>query len=153
MSLRYKKKKIVLHFDEKKTERYVASNVLVGSLSYEKLCNEVNQRTGIHRAMVDIVSKGLIDAMMSFLEEGFSVKLGEFGSFCPSINAKSQDKEEDVNVSTIIRKKILFSPGTRFKKMLDVAGVGLVSNEITTTGNGSGDSGGDQGGEAPDPTV
>lgn len=152
MSLRYKKKKIVLNFDENKTEKYVASNVLVGTLSYEKLCSEVNQRTGIHRAMVDIVSKGLMDAMISFLEEGFSVKLGEFGSFCPAINAKSQDKEEDVNVSTIIRKKIIFTPGTHFKQMLNATGVWLASDEATS--GGSGEPGGESGGgEAPDPTA
>lgn len=62
MSLRYKKKKIVLNFDkENKLEKYVAANVLVGSISYEKLCNEVNQRTGIHRSIVDVVVKGVED--------------------------------------------------------------------------------------------
>lgn len=48
MSLRYKKKKIVLNFDENKTEKYVASNVLVGTLSYEKLCSEVNTNVQVH---------------------------------------------------------------------------------------------------------
>lgn len=106
MSLRYKKKKIVLCFDkENKVEKYVAANVLAGSLNYKKLCNEVNQRTGIHRSMVDVVLKGLQDTMVSFLEEGFSVKLDEFGSFRPAINAESQDKEDDVNAHTIIRRK------------------------------------------------
>ena len=72
MSLRYKKKKIVLCFDkENKVEKYVAANVLAGSLNYKKLCDEVNQRTGIHRSMVDVVLKGLQDTMVSFLEEGF----------------------------------------------------------------------------------
>lgn len=57
-------------------EKYVAANVLVGSINYSKLCDEVNQRTGIHRAIVDVVLKGVQDTMISFLEEGFSVKLG-----------------------------------------------------------------------------
>lgn len=36
MSLRYKKKKIVLNFDkENKKEMYVAANVLVGSINSE----------------------------------------------------------------------------------------------------------------------
>ncbi|MEB3372824.1 hypothetical protein SFC43_02835 [Bacteroides sp. CR5/BHMF/2] len=51
---------------ENKVEKYVAANVLAGSLNYKKLCNEVNQRTGIHRSMVDVVLKGLQDTMVSF---------------------------------------------------------------------------------------
>ena len=99
-------------------EKYVAANVLVGSINYNKLCDEVNQRTGIHRAMVDVVLKGVQDTMVSFIEEGFSVKLGEFGSFRPSIQAKSQDKEEDVDSDTISRVKIVFTPGNKFQQML-----------------------------------
>lgn len=38
MAIRYRKKKIVLNFDkENKQEKYVAANVLIGSISYEKL--------------------------------------------------------------------------------------------------------------------
>lgn len=74
MSLRYKKKKIVLRFDkENPVEKYVAANVLVGSIGYAKLCSEVNQRTGIHRSIVDVVLAGAQDTMIAYLEEGFSV--------------------------------------------------------------------------------
>lgn len=156
MSLRYKKKKIVLCFDkENKVEKYVAANVLAGSLNYKKLCDEVNQRTGIHRSMVDVVLKGLQDTMVSFLKEGFSVKLDEFGSFRPAINAESQDKEDDVNAHTIIRRKIVFTPGNKFKAMLGGANIELFGdgNTITESGNNGGSTGGDSGGETPDPAA
>ncbi|MDC2176378.1 HU family DNA-binding protein [Bacteroides thetaiotaomicron] len=155
MSLRYKKKKIVLNFDkENKLEKYVAANVLVGSISYEKLCNEVNQRTGIHRSIVDVVVKGVEDTMVTFLEEGFSVKLGEFGSFRPTINAASKDKEDEVSASTIIRKRIAFTPGSKFKTMLGNASIELFSDIVSGTGeSGKEEPGGDSGDEAPDPTV
>lgn len=155
MSLRYKKKKIVLNFDKDKKEKYVAANVLVGSINYEKLCDEVNQKTGMHRAQVSVALGGLSDVMISFLEEGFSVKFGEFGSFRPAINAESQDKEEDVNAGTIIRKKIVFTPGPRLQQMLNNASVGQFSSESTKSSDGGNEEGGggDSGGEAPDPTA
>lgn len=156
MSLRYKKKKIVLCFDkENKVEKSVAANVLAGSLNYKKLCNEINQRTGIHRSMVDVVLKGLQDTMVSFLEEGFSVKLDEFGAFRPAINAESQDNVEDVNAHTIIRRKIVFTPGNKFKAMLGGASVELTEGGVINAGGGNsgGSSGGGDDGEAPDPTV
>lgn len=160
MGLKYKKKKITLCFDkENKVEKYVASNVLVGSINYSKLCDEVNQRTGIHRAMVDVVLKGVQDTMVSFIEEGFSVKLGEFGSFRPAINAESQDSVEAVSANTIIRRKIVFSPGSAFKEMLGSASIELFGDDTTTNGgNGNkpdagGDSSGGDSGEAPDPAA
>lgn len=159
MSIRYKKKKIVLNFDkENKVEKYVAANVIVGSINYEKLCNEVNQRTGMHRAIVDVVMKGAEDTMITFLEEGFSVKFGEFGSFRVAINAESQDKESDINAGTIIRRKIIFTPGSKFKAMLNGASIELISDNVS--GNGNKDESGDEnpddgsgGGEAPDPAA
>lgn len=159
MSIRYKKKKIVLNFDkENKVEKYVAANVIVGSINYEKLCNEVNQRTGMHRAIVDVVMKGAEDTMITFLEEGFSVKFGEFGSFRVAINAESQDKESDVNAGTIIRRKIIFTPDSKFKAMLNGASIELISDNVS--GNGNKDESGDEnpddgsgGGEAPDPAA
>lgn len=156
MAIRYKKKQITLCFDkENKVEKYVAANVLVGSINYSKLCDEVNQRTGIHRAMVDVVLKGVQDTMVSFIEEGFSVKLGEFGSFRPAINAESQDNMEDVNANTIIRKKIVFTPGSAFKEMLGSASIELFGDNVTGSNNGNGENpdGGGDSGETPDPAA
>lgn len=156
MAIRYKKKQITLCFDkENKVEKYVAANVLVGSINYSKLCDEVNQRTGIHRAMVDVVLKGVQDTMVSFIEEGFSVKLGEFGSFRPAINAESRDNIEDVNANTIIRKKIVFTPGSAFKEMLGSASIELFGGDVADMNSGNGgkpDTGGDSG-ETPDPAA
>ena len=97
--------------------------------------------------------------MITFLEEGFSVKFGEFGSFRPAINAESKDKEEDVNANTIIRRKIVFTPGVNFKAMLGNASLELFSDKEvgTTTGDkdetGGEKPGGGSGGEAPDPAA
>lgn len=110
--------------------------------------------------MVDVVLKGVQDTMVSFLEEGFSVKLGEFGSFRPAINAESQDKAEDVSVNTIIRRKIVFTPGGAFKEMLGSASIELFGDNVTNLNGdngrepseGGGSSGGDSG-EAPDPAA
>lgn len=40
---------------ENPVEKYRVTNVFVDSIGYAKLCNEVNQQTGIHRSIVDVV--------------------------------------------------------------------------------------------------
>lgn len=110
----------------------------------------------MHRGVVDVVLKGVQDTMISFLEEGFSVKLGEFGSFRPAIQAKSQDKEEDVDSDTISRVKIIFTPGNKFQQMLNGVSIESVSNASKGgEGDKEGANGSDDGpeGEAPDPAV
>lgn len=154
MAIRYKKKQITLCFDkENKVEKYVAANVLVGNISYKKLCDEVCQRTGMHRGIVDVILKGLQDSMIAYMEEGFSVKLGEFGAFHPSINAKGQDSMDDVTAHTIIRRKIVFTPGSRFKSMLMDAGIEFFDNGSGMEDTGNKGDGGSSDGEAPDPEL
>ena len=70
------------------------------------------------RGVVKMVTDGLIDAIMWNLENHLSVKLGDFGTFRPTLNCKSQDKEEDVNANALCRRKIIFTPGSYFKDML-----------------------------------
>lgn len=129
MSLKLRKRKFKLNYQEGKPEKYVASHVLIGTISTEKLCSEVSQRCGVHRGMVDLVIKALVDAASSYIEEGFSVKFGEFGSFRPSIQAKSQDKVTEVNAGTVVRKKILFVPGAKFLDMLDKASLEMIDSD------------------------
>lgn len=144
----------MLPFDkENPVEKYVASNVLLGSIAYDKLCNEVSQRVGVHRAMVDVVLKGVQDSMISFLEEGFSVKLGEFGSFRPSIEAKSQDREEDVNADTVSRAKIVFTPGVKFQQMLSGVSIMSFSDKVNEEKVDAGEPEDGSDGESPDPIV
>lgn len=163
MSIKYRKRKYTLSFDkENKVQKYVATNVLVGNVAYSKLCNEVNQRTGIHRSMVDIVLAGVQDTMVAFIEEGLSVRLGNFGSFRPSLKAESQDSPENVDASTVVRKKIVFTPGSAFKNMLDSASLELFDDDTAKAAGGTtkdpdtgGDTSGGGGGseETPDPSA
>ena len=70
------------------------------------------------RGVVKMVLDGLIDTLNMNINKGFSVQLGDFGCFRPGLNAKSQDKEEDVKSATVYRRKIIFTPGQQFKEML-----------------------------------
>ena len=118
MALNYEVKKRVFGFDETKTEKYVAQMKTLGVVGFKDLCDEVSKIGMAPRGVVKLVLDGLIDTLNMDINKGFSVQLGEFGCFRPGINAKSQDKLEDVKASTIYRRKIIFTPGFYFKDML-----------------------------------
>ena len=123
MALNYEVKKRVFGFDKTKTEKYVAQLKTLGMVEFEDLCDEVTKVGMAPRGVVKMVLDGLIDTLNMNINKGFSVQLGDFGCFRPGLNAKSQDKEEDVKSDTVYRRKIIFTPGQQFKEMLTRASV------------------------------
>ena len=96
MALNYEVKKKVFGFDQTKTEKYVAQLKTLGIIQFGDLCDEVTKIGMAPRGVVKMVLDGLIDTLNININKGFSVQLGDFGCFRPGINAKSQDREEDV---------------------------------------------------------
>lgn len=118
MGLQYVVAKRIFGFDKDKNVKYVAKSVGAGELDFDKLCAKVSRILGIHRKTVDLVATGLVDIMSEEIDDGKTVRLGDFGLFRPSFVGKSADTEAGVSASNIVRKRILFFPGKAFSQML-----------------------------------
>ena len=145
MSLRYVVRKRVFGFDKTKAEKFVAESRTLGLIDFKELCEEVTKVGLVPSGAVKFVLDALIDTLKLNINKGFSVQLGDFGCFRPGINAKSQDKLEDVTISTIRRRKIIFSPGTVFQDMLRNASLTRMVGEVAVSGGTTPDP--DEGGE------
>lgn len=144
MALKYVVKKRVFGFDKTKAEKYVAQNVITNTVDFRDLCKEVSMFGMIPEGAVKHVIDALIDALNTNLNKGLSVQLGDFGCFRPGMNCKSQDAEEKVDADTIQRVKIVFTPGYKFKEMLEKVSI------KKTEGNGGNASSGNNGGSNPE---
>lgn len=145
MALNYEVKKRVFGFDKTKTEKYVAQLKTLGMVEFGDLCDEVTKVGMAPRGVVKMVLDGLIDTLNMNINKGFSVQLGDFGCFRPGLNAKSQDKEENVKSDTVYRRKIIFTPGQQFKEMLTRASVtraGWDNSEVVSGGGSNPGTGG-----------
>ena len=145
MALNYEVKKRGFGFDKTKTEKYVAQLKTLGMVEFGDLCDEVTKVGMAPRGVVKMVLDGLIDTLNMNINKGFSVQLGDFGCFRPGLNAKSQDKEEDVKSDTVYRRKIIFTPGQQFKEMLTRASVtraGWDNSEVVSGGGSNPGTGG-----------
>ena len=117
----------------------------LGMVEFGDLCDEVTKVGMAPRGVVKMVLDGLIDTLNMNINKGFSVQLGDFGCFRPGLNAKSQDKEEDVKSDTVYRRKIIFTPGQQFKEMLtraSVARAGWDNSEVASGGGSNPGTGG-----------
>lgn len=143
MALVCEKKEITLSYKDDKPKVFRLFPVKQQQVTFDKLLDEISSSCGVGRAQVKATVEGLIDRMTMFMDYGMSVKLGDFGSFKPSINSKSEATAKELDAENVIRKKILFYPGKRFKEML-----GNIS--VTTLSDGAADTGSDESGSTPD---
>ena len=122
-------------------------------------CLEVSMFGMIPEGAVKHVIDALIDTLNTNLNKGLSVQLGDFGCFRPGMSCKSQKEEKDVDADTVRRVKIIFTPGYKFKDMLDNVSIYKTEGNGGSTSSGNGgsnkpenpDEGGS--GEAPDPAA
>lgn len=156
MALKYVVKKTTFGFDKEKAEKYVARPFNVVTVDFKMLCDQVTKVGFVPRGTVKSVLDGLIDSLITYMEIGASVSLGEFGTFRPSFGCKSQDDEKGVTTESLRNRKIIFTPGNLFKGMIKSISIQKLdsskTNSSTTPDDGNGDDKGEGGGsgEAPD---
>lgn len=107
MSLNLKIQKRVLNFTKEKKQVYVATPDRGNVIGPDKIAELIAKDTGTRPAQVKMILGTLIDSMMSWLEEGHGVKLGNFGTFHPSIKSSSSEDPGEVDVK---RMKLVFRP-------------------------------------------
>lgn len=144
MSIKYVVRKKVFGFDKTKTEKYVAQTFSAGNLNFKDLCDEVTKVGMAPSGVVKFVIDALIDTLNMNMNKGITVQLGDFGCFRPALSSRSQEAANNVDAGTVRRRKIVFTPGYKFRNMLKSVSIErlvLPSNDVPEKG------------EAEDPTV
>lgn len=94
-------KKRVLNFTDDKKQIYVASADRGDVIDSDKIAELIAQDTGARPAQVKMILNTLTNSMITWLEEGHGVKLGNFGSFMPSVRSASSENPDEVGVKRI----------------------------------------------------
>lgn len=76
MALKYVVKKTTFGFDDTKAEKYVARPFNVVNVDFKMLCDQVTKVGFVPRGTVKAVLDGLIDSLITYMEIGASVNLG-----------------------------------------------------------------------------
>ena len=155
MALKYVVKKTTFGFDDTKAEKYVARPFNVVNVDFKMLCDQVTKVGFVPRGTVKSVLDGLIDSLKTYMEIGASVSLGDFGTFRPSFGCKSQNDAKGVTTETLKNRKIIFTPGYKFKEMLSKVSVqkAVASDDGSISPEQPAPNPDDGKGEAPDPAA
>lgn len=143
--LNYKVVKKTFGFGKDGTEKYVAEAVRGGTVSFEKVIEQISLRSGISKATCRAVVETMVESACTWMLEGHGVSLGNMGYLKPAITCKSSEVSGE---EKIIRKRVLFQPSKDFKAHIDKMSL----NRMYEEGNGTpgttepGEEGEDQGG-------
>ena len=103
-----------------KAEKFHPALVSPAPIDSQKIIDRIEKKCTLAssdiKAVVDALEVELIDA----LRDGNAVRLGDLGSFRPSLRSKGVEKKEDVNASHITRMHVVFVTALRVKRALDV---------------------------------
>lgn len=139
-------KKRVLNFTENAKTVYVAQAQRGDVIMPDKIAKFVAQDTGARPAQVKMILDTLVESMMDWIEEGHGVKLGNFGSFMPTVKSASSEVAEEAGVK---RVWVTFYAGKELKERLDSVKYNTENEFITQTeGENNGSSGGEDSSES-----
>ena len=97
---------------------YYAEIAPVTPLNIEDICANLTEVCTITRHDVKSVLSALQSEIVKACQNGQSVRLGDLGSFRPTIVGTGMTKPEEVNRSMISRVRCRFTPGSLIKKRL-----------------------------------
>lgn len=137
-----------LAFKEGKPTVYKIAQTTQDPIKYKALLEEVSRSCGLNRAMTMAAVESLKDCIAHYIELGFPVQMGDFGTFKPVFTAKTQKTVEELGADNVKAIKLRFYPGEVFKNVLGGMSVSeqslsssLVEDEDASTSTGGTDSG------------
>lgn len=128
--IEYKVKKI----KNTKTQKtyYFAAIAQSGVVTRSELISKIEKRSSVSSADTKACLDALEYELKMALANGHSVRLGDLGSFRPTIKAfKGNADKNEVKVSDILRVRVVFTPSTTINKLL--RGVNTSSSSVKMT--------------------
>jgi predicted histone-like DNA-binding protein len=118
---------------EEKPKYYATTNAK-GRRNMRFLGTSIAQRSSLNAIETYAVIEGLIQLIPEILIDGYSVDLGDFGTFSVTCKSQACDTPEEVNHTKIEKLNVQFRPGKLMKKAIDNADfTRAVTSVITET--------------------
>jgi len=98
--------------------KYYVSTKATGEISFEDLAHKTSGQCTVTKADCYAVLIALEENIKDALSFGQIVRFGTLGSFQISISSHGSETKEEVDISAVKSKRILFRPDKRFKLFL-----------------------------------
>ena len=103
--------------DKNAPGKFYANPVNAGRKTLKDIARDIAGRSSLTRGDIENVLSNFIDCLPSYLRDGFSVQLGEFGTMRLTLSSKGSETEKAFNTDTI-KPRVTFTPGVELKSAL-----------------------------------
>ncbi len=103
------------------TQKFYAQTVLDGEVDLPELCKEIERISTVSEADVMATLIALVSIVPDKLADSKIVRIGELGTFRPSVSSQGHDEEKEVSGRSIKGNKVLFRPGKRIARAMKAA--------------------------------
>lgn len=103
---------------DRSQKKFYASPSYTEDINLHKVAQDISNNCTLTPADISAVLDSFLEVLPGYLENGHSIKMGDFGRFRLSFRSVGQENEEDVSANDIGAARILFVPSTRLKGKL-----------------------------------
>ena len=114
MKIKLQKKK---NPQKRSEEKYYANPVNLGRKSLRNIAQDIAGRSSLTRGDIENVLSNFVDRLPSYLRDGFSVQLSEFGTMRLTLSSEGSLTEKAFKTETI-KPRVTFTPGVELKAAL-----------------------------------
>ena len=106
---------------KEKELKYVLNLVLSGSISEKEVIEFACKHTGMQPTMVKAAIESSLQIVELYIALGYSVQLGELGTFYPTIDSNAVDSNTDAGLSQLKKVNIRFRPNSELVEKVNKA--------------------------------
>ena len=107
--------------DQNSEPKYYATVKSTGRADTHAIAKNINKMSTVSSVDTAAVLEAFLNVVPDELADGKIVELGDFGTFRVSVSSEGATTAVDVTVRSITEVRVLFTPGKRFKKLLNGA--------------------------------
>jgi len=145
MTILYKKIQRVNPLKKDEPRKWFPVVKSLGTLSEKEVAKRISDETTLNPKEAEMALAQLEKVLVSGLLDGYTVKIGDWGTFQVTVNATGTEAEKDANASKITKVNVRFTAGkslreaaqkATFRAAADIAGGNNGSGAIETPGGG-----------------
>lgn len=118
MAIKYKAQ-VKANPQNRNESKYYPSKVKSGTKDLEKIIPAIEKISTVSGADIAAVLYALLDVLPEMMADGHSVQLGNLGTMRVSLGGEGKNTADELTVSDITKRKVIFTPGKKLKSMLE----------------------------------
>lgn len=110
--------------------KYYLSRNSTGLITTDIIAKEIAESAGQSEGTILGLLQDLHNEIITYLKNGYSIRMGNIGILRPSIHSEGKEKAEDLSAANIKRIGVCFLPSVNLKSSISLANPNLSFKEI-----------------------